>query len=930
MIQIKNLSKKINKQIILNQINLNFDSTGLIAIIGPSGCGKTTLLNCINGLLDYEGEIFIDGKYLSNLDDKEMSNYRLNNIGFIFQDFKLFSSETVEENIAFPIKTKTSQNKQKTNNKVEDILALIGLKDRKKEKIGLLSGGEKQRIAIGRALVNDPKIILADEPTGSLDMKNSVEIMNILEKISTKSLVLMVTHDKDLAKKYADRIIEMKDGVIIKDLYVNKHKKEYFLPLCKNPFITDKPSLKIRFLFNHYRNNIKVKKVRAAICNLITSLGLIGIGLSITLSETISSSIKQSYSGLIDENKIVITSKQDDKSSYIRVGFDKENAIKIKNSFKDYILDIGSTYNVDFENYFIDNNTVSISAHNYRTIINELNIRHINDFSWLDSEKVETYPKKINVLNNDEIVLGLNYKLITDICYALKIPRTLESLSLYLLDHKIPICFEVENKNWSYSDSQIFNIVGFVLTKEIKIFHTNHGWNEHIFEERMKFPSQLKPVLESDPPWTFQKIYYFHTKNDASEFLSEALNSELLDDGLLEIANENYFPYLYHNVSKRNIKRVLYFKNTYNNIPYRFNSFFKEVSKIDSEPVFSNNYTYCIYPSSLLYGFNKYMLFASNEEDLKDAINGYSIQNINGMNQIELKDNVAIGHYSKNYKSSVIFKSINNKNLKIDEVAISKALAKKIFGSENVAIDKQIYISCGVNEHIKNNQIYLNFEEEVLTVKNVIDSNKLVIYQNPTWTNIYFQSRFGFSCFDLINYSVSYDCGSKDENCISRLKHKFPQYEIINPLNDINQGIGKVCFYIQIALFFFSLITLFSSILLITVCNYLYVMENAKDIALARCIGVNKKEASKFIFFNSLLTCLTAFLLASIELIIITIVLSSEINGALLINKNAYLNPFSFLAMLIIGLIISLFSSIFIAKDVKKIKPLEILKKSSI
>lgn len=930
MIQIKNLSKRINNQVVLNNINLNFDSTGFVVISGPSGCGKTTLLNCINGLLDYNGQIFIDGKYINNLHDKEMSNFRLNNLGFIFQDFKLFTSETVEENIAFPLKTKTSQNKLKINNKIEDILSIVGLDKKRKAKIGLLSGGEKQRVAIGRAIVNDPKIILADEPTGSLDSSNSEEVMNILEKIATKSLVIVVTHDIDLAKKYADRIIEMRDGKIIKDLYVNKHKKDYYLPLCKNPFINEKPSLKMRFLYNHFKNNIKVKKARNSICNVITSLGLIGTGLSISLSQTISTSLQQSYQTLMDENKIVITSKQKDKNNYERKAFNKESAINIKNNFKEHIVDIGATYNINFENYFIDDNSAYVISNNYRTRIDELNIRHINDFEWLDTQQIEVYPKKYKNLEDDEIVLGLTYQMIDDICFALKIVRTIDSLSDYLKDHKVPICFDVENKNWSYSDSQIFNIVGFSLTKETKIFHTNHEWNVEIFENRMKFPTKLTPVLDNDPPWMFQKIYFFYTKEDASIFLSKALNSELLDDALLEIANESYFPYLYHNVPIKDIKRVLYFENTFNNIPYRYDSFFKEVSKIPSNPIFANNTTYCIYPSSLLYGFNKYMLFASNEEQLNNAVNGYSVQKIDGANQIELNDNVAIGHYSKNFKNSVIFKSLIRDDFKVDDVAISKGLARKIFGNESNAINNKLYISCSVNEYIKNDLMYLGFENEILNIREIVDSNKLIIYQNPSWTNVFFETRFGFSCFDLLNHSVIYDCEENSQKYIEKLKSKFPQYEIVNPLNDVNQGIDKVCFYIQVALFFFSLITVFSSILLITICNYLYVIENAKDIALARCIGVNKKEATKFIFFNSLFTCLFSFILASIELIILSFFISSEINGSLLLSSNININPFAFLAMLFMGLIISLLSSFLISRDVKKIEPLEILKKSSL
>ena len=226
MIRFSHVSKEFGNRTVLKDINLKLPRTGLISIIGPSGCGKTTLLNLLSGLLSFDGDIEIDGHHIGLMSQKEMDEYRLKNFGFVFQDFKLFESESVLNNIMFPLETANSCHQETKMKKCHELINLVGLKRNAKQRVNKLSGGEKQRVAIARALVNGPKIILADEPTGALDSKASQEIMKLLEVISEKSLVVMVTHDKDLAKKYAYQIIEMKDGVIVKIKHQAKKERK--------------------------------------------------------------------------------------------------------------------------------------------------------------------------------------------------------------------------------------------------------------------------------------------------------------------------------------------------------------------------------------------------------------------------------------------------------------------------------------------------------------------------------------------------------------------------------------------------------------------------------------------------------------------------------------------------------------------------------
>ena len=201
----------------LKGISFTLNDHGFISILGPSGCGKSTLLNLL-GLLDRptEGKILIDNEDLSSISTKRQDELRNKKIGFIFQSYHLIPTLTAYENVSLPLSLNTSLSKKEVKEKAEKLLKDVGLFDLKNKYPSELSGGQAQRVAIARSLVNDPTIILADEPTGALDSENSLEITKILKDISAKHLVVVVTHNNELAYKYSDQIIHLLDGKIEK------------------------------------------------------------------------------------------------------------------------------------------------------------------------------------------------------------------------------------------------------------------------------------------------------------------------------------------------------------------------------------------------------------------------------------------------------------------------------------------------------------------------------------------------------------------------------------------------------------------------------------------------------------------------------------------------------------------------------------------
>lgn len=231
MIRIDKLNKYYNKgkrnQIhVINNTSLELPDKGLVALLGPSGCGKTTLLNAIGGLDKVnKGNIYINDKKVTSKWAYKKDKIRNLEIGYIFQDYKLVDNMTVYDNVAMPLKMIGIKDKKEIKKRVEYILERVGIYRYRYRPCGMLSGGERQRVGIARALVKNPNIILADEPTGNLDSKNTIEVMNIIKSISKDKLVILVTHEVELAKFYATRIIEVLDGEVVKD-YNNKNAND--------------------------------------------------------------------------------------------------------------------------------------------------------------------------------------------------------------------------------------------------------------------------------------------------------------------------------------------------------------------------------------------------------------------------------------------------------------------------------------------------------------------------------------------------------------------------------------------------------------------------------------------------------------------------------------------------------------------------------
>ena len=308
MLELKNINKSYKTgnfiQHALKDVSINFRKNEFVAILGASGSGKTTLLNIIGGLDRYDsGDLIINNKSTKKFKSLDWDRYRNNCIGFIFQSYNLIPHISILDNVEMGM-TLSGVNSKTRRRKAKEALKKVGLLEHIHKKPNQLSGGQMQRVAIARALVNDPDIILADEPTGALDTKTSIQIMELIKEIAKNKLVIMVTHNPDLAKEYATRIIEFQDGVKLSDSNpikdTEKDNKTLKIRKTAMSFLT---ALKLSF------NNIKTKKGRTLITAFASSIGIIGIGLILSLSNGFKIEVDKFEKNSLSQAPIIISTQ---------------------------------------------------------------------------------------------------------------------------------------------------------------------------------------------------------------------------------------------------------------------------------------------------------------------------------------------------------------------------------------------------------------------------------------------------------------------------------------------------------------------------------------------------------------------------------------------------------------------------------------------
>lgn len=553
MLELKNITKiyenSLNKAVLKN-LNLRFNSTGLVSILGPSGAGKSTLLNIIGGLdRNYMGEVIVDGRSMKTFKESDFDRYRNHKIGFVFQNSTLIEHLSVLENIS--IKLKLSRCKEKRL-----LLEELGLNDYLNKKPNELSGGEILRVQVARALVNNSSIILADEPTGALDSKNSIKIMEILKEISKTKLVIMVTHNEELARNYSDRIIRIKDGEIVSDSLPNEEikKEELILNPTKLSF---KDALFLSF------KNIITKKTRVLITSIAISVGIIGIALILSISNGINKYIKileedTAYlypilieDSVIDNTNLDINLKQNDEGKIYRLNSNKNVKKNDLNSLKTYLEEKGINTLSNNINYIYD-----LDLNIYRSDYQKLDLSDI--FFELDQE---------NLTNSFEIVKGRSPTKYNEIALILN-----ENNEIY--DYTLDILGNFNKNSYNYEEflGLEYKLVlsSKFYIKENDLYIDKSSDKRHIKKlvdegEKIKIVGIIKPKefygIESNIGYLSDLTKYISDSNKKSRiYIEQAKNQNINIFTKTPFADEFNSSYE-NNISRigviNNIKRIL-------------------------------------------------------------------------------------------------------------------------------------------------------------------------------------------------------------------------------------------------------------------------------------------------------------------------------------------------------------------------------------
>ena len=493
MIELQNINKYYKsgqgKFHALRDINIKFPEKGLVFITGKSGSGKSTLLNIIGGIDAYDsGDLIINDVSTKNFTKKDYNSYRNTYIGFIFQEFNVIKNLTVYENIALSIQLHNDSVK-KHHDEIMNVIEQVGLKGKEKRKMNQISGGERQRVAIARSLIKNPQVIIADEPTGNLDRRNRDTVMNILKKLSEDRLVLVVTHDKYLAKLYGDRAVTLKDGQIIKDVSFNEEAEEInesnlnLKPI--SPSILTSMILGIK--------SFRLNLVRYILIILLFSASLIFAGsvVNLFLADTTKeyADYQKTYNNfVVDLNKLY-----DEDNHKIQTGF---NLIEYS----------------DYSNLYTKNNEMTAykstimnfpitSDENAKTTFYKNNIERINIYENYDSFKY--LEEDINLLNNDNICIITDY--VADSLlyhkYFGESVKTYEQITGNYITHpyfnrKIQITSIIQTKG--YADFKLKYNNGAFSNKNIAVaFEDNLPFYNAIFMTEKQFYSENSVSLLS-------------------------------------------------------------------------------------------------------------------------------------------------------------------------------------------------------------------------------------------------------------------------------------------------------------------------------------------------------------------------------------------------------------------------------------------------
>lgn len=861
MIQIKNIVKNYlsgdNEVHALKDVSINFRNSEFVSILGPSGCGKTTMLNIIGGLDKYtSGDIIINGVSTKEYKDRDWDSYRNHYIGFVFQSYNLISHLSILENVELALSI-AGLNKTEKRKRAIKALKEVGLENQIKKKPNQLSGGQMQRVAIARAIVNEPKIILADEPTGALDSETSVQIMDILKKISDKYLIIMVTHNEELAREYSTRIISILDGEVKDDTdpfnpseeEIEKDKVSYekhdSREKAKQKKKKIKTSMNYGTAFMLSLKNLWSKKGKTIIESLAGSIGIIGIALVLAVSAGFTNYINNMQTNTLGSYPLSVSMIAID---YNAITGGDMGALTSKNGTSD---DSFSVYNP--QDYIA-------------------NLGHFNFFSQEFIDYIEKYKtddeksqSEIHNLKAIQYDYGMNYQLLTKQSSGVITAVSNSSSSSALSGSTTSNFYElIDEKEWILEN---YNLIGNYSSAPNEIMLVIGSDNKFDISTVMNYglPYEYEIV---DGKTVFKDIKY-QDVIDNCEYALLFNDAYYVNSGdnfsVVDLSNTNTITGLFNDAQDL----ADFDSKTGNVLKLKISGILK--AKEDSEMEILN--TGLVYNSSLRELFNEN---AKNSEIVKYAESLIALNEANGITG-DAKYNITLP-----WKYEI-------------EVSELKQFGYPAFSftSTGTYTDSLGQVQEGIVEYV-NSKMHktISYEDAYnISLQSVgVSSVPFAIYFYPTS----FDAKE-----DIINY-IS-DWNNSDSGVTNKIIYS-------DATEILTSTLGQLIDIISYVLMAFAGISLVVSSVMIGIITYSSVIERTKEIGVLRSIGARKKDISRIFNSETVLIGFFAGVLGILISWILTFPISALIKGVAggaITTSMAILKPFDAIILIVISTLLT-------------------------
>ena len=866
MLQLKNITKDYisgdSTVHALKGISINFRKSEFVSILGQSGCGKTTLLNIIGGLDRYtSGDLIINGKSTKQFKDKDWDAYRNYSIGFVFQSYNLIPHQTILSNVELAL-TISGVSKKERRERAIKALEDVGLKEQIHKKPNQLSGGQMQRVAIARALVNNPDIILADEPTGALDTKTSVQIMEILKEISKNKLIIMVTHNPELAEKYSSRIIKILDGVITDDS--NPYEQEINPQTDK---IKRRTSMKFFTAFRLSLNNLMTKKGRTILTSFAGSIGIIGIALILSISNGVQNYINKVEEETLSSYPITIQESTVDMSSMIQnlMGESSESSENHED---------GKIYSTDIMNEMISTLSSKMESNNLKELKQYIETTE-NDIKNYSNAIQYNYNLNLNLYKEDTTngVVKVNPSTVMN---ALGMGDMIEA----------------------QQNSSLSNMFG---TSSMSMSNTD-VWQEMLDNEEL-LHSQYEVIAGTWPKAYNEVVLIVNDDNEISDYTLYSLG--LKDQKELEekwkavqngeeIQEEEQTSYTYDELLNLSFKLILnsdYYQKQ-NNV---------WIDKSEDEEYMKEKLQNA--ESIKVVGIIK-----QNEQSVATGMNG-------GIGYTkELKEYVI----NKSNESEIVKEQKENPSINIfTGMEFPKEGEISEFNSNNLTQEQQMALAnLSREEMLELMEAYS--ENRNATYENNLQKLGAIDLDSPSSINIYPKD---FDAKDKISSAIeSYNQKQRDEG---KEENVINYTDLVGVMMKSVSNIINTISYVLIA---FVAISLIVSSIMIGIITYISVLERTKEIGILRAIGASKKDISRVFNAETFIIGLISGLIGIGVTVLLTIPINSLIYKLTGVAVNVSLPAVAGIILVVISMILTIIAGLIPAKMASKKDPVEALR----